>query len=44
MRLTVLLCGGVVELECTKSCTRHEQEGDVLNLLNVLLRLVLHKN
>ena len=41
MGLTVLFGLGVVELEGADTCTCHQQEGDVLDVLNVLLVRVL---
>lgn len=39
--LAVLLGRRIVELQCTKACTGHEQEGDVLYVVDVLLASVL---
>lgn len=44
MRLTVLLGLGVIELQRLKAGAGHEQECDVLNLLDVFLVHVLDEN
>lgn len=43
MSLPVLLVLGVIKFECTNSSACHEQERDVLNLLNLLLIVILSK-
>jgi len=43
MGLTVLLSGGIIELQCSQSRTGHKQEGDILYILYVLLVDVLDK-